>query len=127
MKIYNGTTHEINLFTIEQCEASDPRKLIVKEGETPIYTIAAGINLNVDKTNAPTPKLEVPFPVKGAVKFVSYDPLPPGYDIYIVSNLYRSAVIELKGDTSKLATIDGTVYKDPNNLRPCGCLALAIG
>ncbi len=46
--------------------------------------------------------------------------------IYIVSNLYRSAVQALGGDTSKFATVTDTVYS-AGDIKPCGCLALAIG
>lgn len=127
MKIFNGTAHTINIFSLEQTDQSDPRKLIIKDGETPIYTIPAGVNLNCRKDNKPAPDSNFPFPVKGAVEFISYDILPSGYDVYVVSNLYRSAVKELRGDTSKLATVDGVVYSDPTNPRPCGCLGLAIG
>lgn len=125
--IFNGTQHAINIYSIDQCDNTDPRKLIVKEGEMPSTIIAAGTNLNCVKTNLPAPAEDFGFTVKGAVVFTSYDPLPEGYDIYIVSNLYRSAVKELGGDTSKLATVNGVVYQDINNPRPCGCLGLAIG
>jgi len=127
MKIYNGTQHQINIFQCDQCDQTDPRKLIVLDGESPIYTIPAGKNLNALKGNKPAPSGKFPFPVMGAVVFEGYDPLPKGYDIYIVSNLYRSAVAELGGDTSRLATVNGVVYQDSDNPRPCGCLGLAIG
>ena len=50
-----------------------------------------------------------------------------GPDIVVVSNMYRSAVKELGGSTSKLATVSGTVYSDESAVRPCGCLRLAVG
>jgi hypothetical protein len=127
MKIYNGTSHQINVFGIDQCDQTDPRKLIIKEGETPVAVIPAGTNLNASKVNLPAPIGDYGFPVKGAVVFTGHDPLPEGYDLYVVSNLYRSAVKELGGDTSRLATVDGVVYGDRDNPRPCGCLGLAIG
>ena len=127
VQIFNGTQHQINIFSLDQCDQSDARKLIVLEGEMPSTIIAAGTNLNCAKENLPAPAGEFGFNVKGAVVFTAHDPLPEGYDIYIVSNLYRSAVKELGGDTSKLATVDGVVYQDVNNPRPCGCLGLAIG
>jgi len=128
MKIYNGTQHQINFYQIGQCDQSNPRKLLVLAGQEPVYTIEAGTNLNAIKGNAQlTKEYDLPFKVNGAVEFISYDPLPEGYDLYIVSNLYRSAVKELGGDTSKLATVDGVVYSDSDNPRPCGCLGLAIG
>lgn len=128
MKIYNGTQHQINFYNLEQCDQSNPRKLLVLTGQAPVYFIEAGTNLNATKGNAQlTKEYDLPFKVNGAVEFISYDPLPEGYDLYIVSNLYRSAVKELGGDTSKLATVDGVVYSDSDNPRPCGCLGLAIG
>jgi hypothetical protein len=127
-KIYNGTQHEINFFQEHQCDTTDPRKLIVLDGEQPFHTIPGGTNLNCVRTNKTAPTIDVPFTVKGAVEFTHYDPLPEGYDIYIVSNLYRSAVKELGGDTSKLATVCDTVYsKNDGQIRPCGVLSLAIG
>lgn len=126
-KIFNGTQHQINIYSIDQCDQSNPRKLIVLDGEMPQTIIAAGTNLNCVKENLPAPEGNFGFNVKGAVVFTSYDPLPEGYDYYIVSNLFRSAVKELGGDTSRLATVDGVVYSDVDNPRPCGCLGLAIG
>lgn len=127
MKIFNGTAHAVNLFHASQCDSTDPRKLIVREGEVPLFTIPAGTNLNCVKENAPAPEGDFPFAVKGAVNFTSHDPIPEGYDIVVVSNLFRSAVLQLGGDTSRLATVDGVVYTDLANPRPCGCLALAVG
>jgi len=128
MKIYNGTQHQINFYNLEQCDQSNPRKLIVLEGQVPVETIEAGTNLNCVKGNAQlTQKYNLPFKVNGAIVFISHDLLPEGYDLYVVSNLYRSAVKELGGDTSKLATVDGVVYQSVDNPRPCGCLGLAIG
>lgn len=132
--IYNGTQHEIRIFSIDQCNQTDPRKLILKEGEIPVFVIPAGTNLNCKKSNKQLSglKWEAPFPVKGAVTFDSCDELPlqesgAPYDIYVVSNLYRAAAIELGIDTVALATVDGVVYDSIDNPRPCGCLGLAIG
>jgi hypothetical protein len=127
MQIFNGTAHQINIFTLDQCDASNPRKLIVLPDQQPCYVIPAGTNLNCVKSNKPIDGSAFPFPVKGAVDFDDVDSLPYGFDIYVVSNLYRSAYIALGGDPAKLATVDGVVYQDVDNPRPCGCLGLAIG
>lgn len=127
MKVFNGTQHVINIYTLDQCDQSNFRKLLVLEGQQPVHVIPGGTNLNCQKSNAPIDASQFPFPVKGAVQFDDCDALPPGYDIYIVSQLFRSAYAALHGDTSKLATVDGVVYSDPANPRPCGCLGLAIG
>lgn len=127
MKIFNGTQHQINFYQEEQCDTTNPRKLIVLEGEEAMYIVSAGTNLNCQKANMPAPSGAFPFPVTGAVTFKGVDPLPEGYDIYIVSQLYRAACVALGQDTTQLATVNGVVYSDKDNPRPCGCLGLAIG
>ena len=129
MKVVNGTTHSINLYSLQDTiTIQDGRKLVLKEGATPLFCLAPGTNLNAVKVNAELPvHLQGSgLPLKGGVKFVSHDPIPDG-DIVIVSNLYRSAVKELGNDTSRLATVDGVVYKSESDMRPCGCLGLAVG
>lgn len=131
MEIYNGTQHTINFYRAEDTVAvQEGRKLVIKDGAKPITVIPGGKNLNATKTNLPTPNFDVNnIPLKGAVVFQSYDPIPSEAlnKIVIVSNLYRSAVKELGGDTTLLATVDGAVYSDESAVRPCGCLALAVG
>jgi hypothetical protein len=128
MQIYNGTQHEVNIYSIDDCESvQNGRKLILKAGATPVAIIPAGTNLNAVKGNLPAPELETDIPLKGAVVFTDYETAPEGFDIYIVSNLYRSAVKELGGKTSKLATVDGVVYASESEMKPCGCTALAVG
>lgn len=127
-KFFNGTNHQLNFYVHDQCDCSDPRKLIVKDGEQPLYTIKAGTKLNFKKGNETIDANKTyPFIVRGAVKFESYDPLPEGYELYVVSSLYRLAVKSSNGDTSRLATVNGLVYSDPRDSRPCGCLGLVIG
>ncbi len=101
----------------------------MKEGAVPVLQLDSGTNLNCTKGNGELPEhlQSSKLPLKGAVQFLSYDPMPEGYDIIIVSNLYRSAVKELGGDTSRLATVDGVVYQSESDMRPCGCLSLAVG
>lgn len=103
---------------------------MLKEGAVPIQVIPPGRNLNATKSNGELPKALINGPsfLKGAVRFTDAEPLPEGeYDVIVVSNLYRSALIELGRDTSKLATIDGVVYADEAGTRPCGCTGLAVG
>jgi hypothetical protein len=133
--IYNGTQHEINIYSIEDTTAiEDGRKLILKEGAVPLVVVPSGKNLNCVKSNSNAPSsfevIGLPASaIKGAVNFTSYDPLPEEAvgKVVIVSNLYRSAVKELGGDTSRFATVDGVVYLSAEDKRPCGCLGLAIG
>lgn len=132
--IYNGTQHEINIFSIADTTAiEDGRKLVLNEGALPLVVIPSGKNLNCVKSNSEAPSFEVEglpsSSIKGAVNFVSYEPLPADalFKVVIVSNLYRSAVKELGGDTSLFATVDGVVYLSSADKKPCGCLGLAIG
>lgn len=127
----NGTQHEITVFSIDDCvSVQGGRKLVLKEGATPVQVIPPGTNLNANKANGELPEALIGGPsfLKGAVRFTDAEPLPEGeYDIIVVSNLYRSALVELGRDTSKLATIDGAVYADESMTRPCGCTGLAVG
>lgn len=130
MKIYNGTQHQINLYSINDCyEVQNGRKLVLKSDAHPVLIIESGSNLNAIKGNAPLPDIfsTSNLPLVGAVVFTGYDELPDGYDLYIVSNLYRSAVKELGGSTEKLATVNGVVYDDKDAVKPCGCTSLAVG
>lgn len=130
MKIYNGTQHQINLYSINDCyEVQNGRKLVVKSGVEPVLVIEAGTNINAVKGNAELPDQfkGSNLPLVGAVIFSEVDLLPHGYDLYIVSNLYRSACVELGRNTNKLATVNGVCYSDETAVKPCGCTSLAIG
>jgi hypothetical protein len=125
--IVNGTSHEIKIYALEDCTAvQEGRKLVLNKGSIPLHTVAPGTNLNAVKSNLKAPALDPGFPLKGAVIFVSHDQIPEG-KIIVVSNMFRSAVKELGGDTSRLATVDGAVYEDAECARPCGCTGLAVG
>ncbi|MEM1312157.1 MAG: hypothetical protein AAGF07_01700 [Patescibacteria group bacterium] len=127
MKIYNGTTHQINFYSESQTTLVG-RKLVVKEGEKPLYSLSTGEKvLGCVKYDSTTPEglKKLPFMVVGAQKFKEVDPLPPGYDLYIVSNIYRSAVQANGGDTSKLGVVSGVVGDSEG--RACGCLKVAVG
>jgi len=127
MKVINGTEHEITIYSVEDCiSVQKGRKLILKEGAIPKVVIPPGTDLNAVKGNKPAPAKDFGFPVKGAIIFISADPIPDG-DLVIVSNLFRAACVDLGRDTSRLGTVDGTVYRDEDGTRPCGCTAIAIG
>lgn len=130
MIIYNGTQHQINLYNIADCyEVQGGRKLVVNQDVHPVLVIEPGTNLNAVKGNAPLPDIfsTSELPLVGAVIFSDADELPTGYDLYIVSNLYRAACVELGRDTSKLATVNGVVYASEGDMKPCGCTSLAVG
>lgn len=128
VSIYNGTPHTLKIFS-EKDTFSEGRKLFVNEGAEPIVEVPSDGALNAVKENAEVPPQfqGANVPLKGGVKFTDVDPLPEGYDVYVVSNLYRAARVELGLDTSCVATISDAVYNSPDNPRPCGCLALAVG
>ena len=128
-RIFNGTSHPINFYKIEDCiSIQGGRKLIKKEGALPFSFFPPGQNLNAEKRNKPAPANVVSqIPIKGAMEFTSVDPLPNNYDLYIVSQLYRSAAKEIHGYTANLATVEGTVYETEDAIRPCGCLSLSVG
>ena len=132
--IYNGTSHNISIYSIDDTYAiQDGRKLVLKPNAVAIAIIPPGKNLNCVKANSEAPTLEVEgLPssvIKGAVNFTSYDPLPEEAlgKVVIVSLLYRSAVKELGGDTSMFATVEGKVFSSEEATTIAGCLGLAIG
>jgi hypothetical protein len=132
--IYNGTSHPINILPKEECEYDPTSRKYVLQGEAkPRYIIPAGINLSVSLTETE----EIPLTgyyqlncsalspaLKIRPKFKDIDPLPEGYDLYVVSNLYLQGAIALGKDISKLATVADPVYSKDS--RPIGCLSLYI-
>lgn len=127
MSLINRTPHPISIFRKEDTVYdSSTRKLILKEDAKPIEILPAGVPLNAQTRNIPYETTEdMPF-LKGAVEFVSADPLPEE-GIIIVSNLYKSALKELGIPTTRVATVGDTVYADKDNPRPVGCLSLNVG
>ncbi len=130
VSIYNGTSHAIHVYKLEDTiSIQGGRKLVLKPGAVPVLSVEAGTNLNAVKGNAELPAhlQDTELPLKGGVVFIGHDRVPSGYDIVSCSNLYRAAVKECGHDTSRLATVDGVVYMSETDLRPCGCLGLAVG
>jgi hypothetical protein len=128
-KIYNGTAHTINFYNRTDCyEIQGGRKLVKNPGAQPIALFLAGTNLSAQTiiTSAPA-GIITDIPLSGVTQFTSVDPLPEGYDLYIVSQLYRAAAKEVHGYTANLCTVQGTVYENEEAVRPCGCLSLSVG
>ena len=125
--IFNGTPHNICIFSKDDASyVASQRKYILSDGATPILVIApSGVLLSAKTQNAPTPTIDYGVPVVGAVQFTAYDDTPNGFDLYVVSNMYRSAVQALGGYTDNLATVSDTVYS--KDIKPIGCLCLAVG
>ena len=126
-KIFNGTPHNICVYSKDDATyVSSQRKYILSSDATPILVIPpSGVLLNAKTENCTAPTIDYGVPVVGAVVFTAYDDMPDGYDLYIVSNMYRSAVQSLGGYTDNLATVSDTVYS--KEIKPVGCLALAVG
>lgn len=126
MNLVNCTPHEITVFDFGLTDQSNPRRLMLPSGTAPLKIIpTSGIVLNATKAESTineelTAALGVK--VKSTPKFVAYDPLPEG-DFFLVSRMYKQAVSELGGDTSKLLTVGETVFT-PDKPSPAGCCSL---
>lgn len=133
----NCTPHDISIFSREDT-VFDPavRKLIVKDGAQPIEIFpASGKLLNCQKQTGLLPHwVAENYPdnfLVGAVQFVEADLCPnEPSTLYIVSALYRAAVVELDNNpnaTAQLAVVVDVVYSDQETPKPIGCLGLAVG
>ena len=105
-KIFNGTPHPVN---IVEWSIEDPA-IIKFKGGTVIATVPPNYILNAkfgvenigEFNGIPLSKKTV----EGC------DPLPEGYDIYIVSALYAIAYRELHGYSEKIFSISDLVVED---------------
>jgi hypothetical protein len=88
LKLFNGTARKISIFSKEDVAEvqSSNRNLILKEGAIPLLEIETDSILNAKIETKPAPGLESNIPLVGGVTFSSVDPLPKGYDLYVVSN-----------------------------------------
>jgi hypothetical protein len=127
MAIINCTPHAINIFNRDDYEFTNPRRLILVEGAKPITTIEpSGLVLNAQRGESLIIKMIDGVPIKSRAKFISFDPLPEGDDFVIVSQLFKSAVVDCGGDTSRLLCVAETVFR-PDCPTPVGCCALEVG
>lgn len=125
MKLINMTgNHAVNIVIGASYDASI-RKYV--GGEIALTIEPSGTMLSAKFEEVPGEPLivdgvEVPTSIK---KLVSCDPVPTGEaDTYfIVSMLYKNAVLEMGGDTSHLLTTNGCVVADDGNGIK-GCLSL---
>lgn len=110
-RIYNGTPHAINIVTGAVFKA-EIRKYVIPEGKevTVVASIPSDGVLSAKIDTVDLPDIDG-IPVYGK-SIVGCDPLPEGYDLYIVSALYASAVRAQGGDTSKLYTVADPVYTE---------------
>lgn len=109
IKIFNATPHPIVVID-GAIFRDDIRKFVVPDGVAPTVVgtipshgvLSAKIDTVLKGTVNGIPVYEKT--ITGA------DPLPPGYDIYIVSALYASALRMLGADMSKVYTVADPVY-----------------
>lgn len=130
MRILNCTPHPISLYDRALVDDSNPRRLMLPNDACAVmHLTSAGISLNAVRgehiLNAEASK-DLGVPVYNPPTFVSYDELPPEYtDYYVVSRMYKQAVSDLGGDTSKLLTVGETVFK-PDSPTPVGCCSFEL-
>lgn len=126
MKIYNGTPHTISIINPNDVTYHpEQRKYIVKEDyENSTQDIFSHGILNAYMSE----KEEVNHPLLPLVKrarFTHVDPLPENFDLYIVSQMYRSAYVEMGISTDNLACVCDPVYDTA--IKPVGVLRLEVG
>jgi len=110
IKIFNGTPHDINIIDGSRFDPSIRKYVAAGKEVTMVTSIPSnGILSAVIETAEMEPINGIPVYGK---KITGIDPLPEGYDIYVVSALYASAMRQLGGDTSKLYTVADPVYSE---------------
>jgi hypothetical protein len=119
LKIFNGTPHAIN---VVKGATFSPSIRKWTGGQVVLSISSSGMlnaKIDVEELN---PLGEIPIFGK---KISGCDPLPEGYDIYIVSALYSSAALKSGMDVSKCYTVadpvmseDGTTFVGCRGLAP---------
>jgi len=125
--IINLTPHPINIFEESQVDSSNPRRLFLLNGQTPIKVIpASGDVANVDLDYISSEDIDG-IPIKQRVVNGIYDPFkhPSDDEYYVVSSLFKSVWIDLgKEYSDRLLTVGQVIYDSLDNPRPIGCLGL---
>lgn len=106
IKIFNGTPHSVNIVDNGVFDASI-RKFVT---DTPNIVMSIPSN-GVLSSKVSTVELDSinDIPVFGK-KFTGVDPIPEGFDVVIVSQMFVSGVVSQGGDVSKLFTVSDPVY-----------------
>lgn len=107
--IFNGTPHVINVVDGATFNSSI-RKYT---GGTVVLSIPSNGMLNAKVSTVSLDSVDS-IPVYGKA-FTGVDPLPSGFDIYIVSAMYASAAKANGADMSKVYTVADPVYTDDGN------------
>jgi hypothetical protein len=127
MKLLNCTPHPLVVFREEDVVfMPEHRKAFVKEGATPLMTIApSGVLLNVQWGQPKTELVGEGIPVRRK-PVTGIDAIPEDADMVIVSALFASTALATGAPgVQRLFTISDPVYADPSNPRPVGCLGFA--
>jgi hypothetical protein len=120
MKIYNATPHSISIISRADCEYVEASRKFVCENPEPIVVIpSSGMKSVIFESIKIDGNVIIPM-YKKTIK--SIEPLPDGYDIYIVSALYATAH-EAKGGIKDVYTVADPVYT-PDCKTIIGCLGL---
>ena len=129
MTIINCTPHAINIYSADDCDLSNPRRITVTAGAKTIQVIPpSGNTLNAQLGKKVAGNIgNIP------LYSVTYDgvdnPLDYGdlNNYFIVSALFKTAFLHCNPDSHvKLLTVDSVVYDSMDNPRPVGCLGFAI-
>lgn len=122
LKIFNGTPHQINIVA---GSVFNPSIRKYTGGEV-VKSIPSNGMLNAKMVSEELKPLAGGIPVFGKA-FNGVDPLPEGYDVYIVSALYSSAAQKAGMDCSKVYTVaDPVMSEDGNSFVGCRGLAPAF-
>jgi hypothetical protein len=120
MKIYNSTPHSINIIVASTFKFdASIRKFVTDNPEIELSIPAMGmLNAQFEEVLKSTSPVKIK-----EKKIVGVDPLPEGYDIYIVSALYATAYGATCGNMDKLYTVCNPVYSlDGRTIFGCECL-----
>lgn len=110
-KIFNGTPHFVNIIREAVVYKPEIRKFVADGKDvTVVASIPSDGVLSAKIDTVELPDIDG-IPVYGK-SIVGCDPLPEGYDLYIVSALYASAMRAQGKDISKLYTVADPVYSE---------------
>jgi hypothetical protein len=108
-KLFNGTPHAINVVENSVFNPSIRKHT----GGNIVLSLPSNGMLNAKISAVDLPAVDG-IPCFGK-SIVGLDPLPEGYDIYIVSALYSSAAQKAGVDTSRIYTVADPVYTEDGN------------
>lgn len=119
MKIYNGTPHAVSIVA-NGVFCAPIRKWVVENGVEPEVVasipsdgvLSAKIETIEGQFMDGVPILAMDDIPVFHKEIMGCDPLPDGYEVYIVSALYASAYRKVYGNTDRLYTVADPVYSE---------------